>query len=333
MSHSDSTSDNQAQAPDGVGALIKLAGAREAVPPERLARARSHVHAHWQTAVRTRRSNTLSFNRQRLAVAATVLLAVGATLSLWRTTQLAEPSTVASVERVVGQVLVAGVPAQVGITLAPGTSIKTAANGRIAVRMPAGQSLRLDGGSRLSVSAGDQVALEAGAVYIDSAPELTTSSITVTTALGAARDIGTQFEVRLAAKELTVGVREGLVEVVRSGRKKQSVQGGEFLELAAEGQGQRHSVPGNDPRWDWVQRVAPEFELEGATLEDFLAWYARERGLRLRWEDAASQANARANTLHGSIAGLKLDETIDAVSRAAQFDYRVGDTTLWVTVR
>lgn len=333
MSHSDSTSDKETQAPDGIGQLIKLAGAREAVPPERLARARSHVHAHWQAAVCAQRPKAVSFNRPRLAVAATVLLTVGAVLSLWHTTKLTERSTLANVERVVGQVFVSGVPARVGATLALGTEIETTVDGRIAVRLPAGQSLRLDGGSRLSISTADQVALDAGAVYLDSAPELDAGSIIVTTPLGVARDIGTQFQVRLATTALIVGVREGLVEVARDGRENQSVQGGEFLELAAEGQGKRRSVASDDPSWKWVESVAPEFELEGATLEGFLNWYARERGLRLRWEDTASQANARANILHGSIADLNLDETIDAVSRTAQFEYRIGESTLWVTVR
>lgn len=317
---------------DDIGKLIQLAGPRAAVSPERLQRARARVHGHWRTSIEDQASKATWYTPS-VAVAAVVLLGMGALLLVWRTPGVSPPVTMAYVERVIGNVTISETSASPDQALAPNATIRTAADGRLALRLAGGQSLRVGGKTVLVVASAERVVLTSGAVYLDSDPGSAAGPVTIRTPLGVTRDIGTQFQVRLQDSALIVGVREGLVEISRSGRQQVSVPAGEFLELRATGNEQRHQIPGTDPRWDWVQEVTPEFHIEGATLAEFLAWYVRERGLRLLWHDKQSEQNAQDTRLRGSIEGLSLDEALQAVERTTGFEYRLEGDALQVTVQ
>lgn len=328
---SDLENANDEEKLDDVGRLIRFAGARESVSPERIERMRRNVHAHWQDVVRDQRRGRLGSGTWRFALAASLLLALGVSLVLPLMFESPAPLNMASVERVLGETSVAGRQTQVGAIIQPGQVIETAADGRIAVRLLGGQSLRLDHSTRLVAHTANHLALEAGAVYIDTVgPGL--EPVLVATAFGDAQDIGTQFQVRLAPGLLVVGVREGRVEVSRAQQSLPVVDSGTFLELSAAGNGNRRAVSGDDPDWRWVETVAPEFEINGATLTEFLLWYTRERGIELRWADNASKSAADRATLIGSIKGLTLDQALDTVSRISSFEYRLEQNAMWVSV-
>ncbi len=321
---------------DDIGRLIRLAGPREAVEPERYATAQAHVRAHWQATLAARRRD-----RRRLwqtAIAAGLLVALVVPLATLLTPRPAD-AVLATVERTTGSVVVvsgddtAGAAATVGTALPPGTSIETGPRGGLALRLAGGQSLRLDRSTRLAMHAPDRLSLDVGAVYIDTVPAHRPTPIAVQTALGVARDVGTQFQVRVGPDTLVVGVRDGLVEVTRPDGAAAAVDDGQFFTIAADGDTRRQAVPGDDERWNWVHELAPPFDIDGATLAAFLEWYAGERGLELKWTDARSASRARATVLSGSIEGMSLDEAIDVVRRIAEFDYRQDADTIEVTVQ
>lgn len=325
-----SGSDKRREA-DDVGELIKLAGPRAAVSPERFQRAKARVQEHWRETVEEQAPKPKWYTP--VALAASVLVGMGALLLVWQSGEISPGPAMARVERVVGGVTISGVPADLGTSIQYETTIRTAADGRLALHLPGRQSLRIGGDTLLVLTAPEEVALDKGALYLDSDPGIDAGAVTIRTPFGVARDVGTQFQVRVDAAALIVGVREGLVEVERSGRDQLSVPAGEFLELSLSGDEKRDEVSGTDPRWDWAEEVAPEFHIQDATLKEFLAWYTRERGLRLLWHDSRSEQNAQETRLHGSIAGLSLDEALQAVERIAVFDYEIEGDALRVNVQ
>ena len=318
---------------DDIGRLIKLAGARDAVPEECFARVREKVEAHWlgvvaeqQRGARTRRPGRL------LTMAAGLVLAVGIAVVLWTQVFVTPVIPLATVERFQGEVGIGNIAVTTGMNVHADTLIVTGDQGRVALRLAGGQSLRIDTGSKVSLRSPVHVALDSGAVYIDTAHASRTESMQVSTPLGSARDIGTQFIVRLVTGSLVVGVRQGQVEVTRAENQTHIIDKGYTVELAESGSMRKRPLRSEDPDWAWIETLATGFDIEKVSLEQYLQWYAGERGLQLQWTDKVSQSNARAATLSGSLEGTSLDEGLEIVKRVAPFEHRISDGELWVSV-
>jgi len=318
---------------DMIGRLIHLAGAREAVPPERFERVRQNVHSHWQQVVSERRPTRRLWRLKNIAVAASIILVAGVTFMIWNLEYQPALRPLASVDRVLGQVQIGDEYARKNSEICADTPIETGPDGRIALRMSGGQSLRIDSSSQVIVHSPDHISLEAGAIYIDTAYSENAKPILVSTPLGTAQDVGTQFQVRLTGMLLVVGVRQGLVEVSQSGQQNLSVNMGYYIELGANGEKAQHALQADAPDWAWIESVAPGFEIQGATLAQYLQWYARERGLELVWADAQSESTAGATLLSGSIEGSGLDEGLLLVKLIAPFEHRISSGRLWVKVQ
>jgi ferric-dicitrate binding protein FerR (iron transport regulator) len=314
----------QGETPDGIGAplgeplsvdpigeLVRLAGAREAVPRDRTVRVESVVHTAWAEAIAARR-------RQRLvvwgaaAVAAALAVAVG--VVFWPRTPVVGP-VVATVERVTeaaatglgGETAIR--PLAEGASLNLGSEVTTGREGRVAIRMQDGASLRLDVDSALTFLDADRVLLSAGAVYLDSEGG---RPVTVETPWGEVEEHGTQFEVRLTGESVRVRVREGAVNLAGSDGSWEAKAGAELL-LTASGRLSRGSVPFHGQAWHWVQEIAPPFELEGRSLADFLSWVGRETGWQIRWRDAGGPPAGIGASLHGSVEGMPPEQALAAV--------------------
>jgi hypothetical protein len=136
----------------------------------------------------------------------------------------------------------------------------------------------------------------------------------------------------VTGKTLVVGVRQGLVEVVQAGQEILTVNKGSFLELGASGEREKKPLQSGDPRWKWIEAVSPEFDIQDASLEEYLSWYANERGLDLVWSDNKSEHNARSAILTGSIAGTSLDEGLVIVKMVAPFERQVSGDRILVKV-
>jgi hypothetical protein len=317
---------------DDIGQLIKFVGAREAVPDERFERARRKVLGHWQTVFEEQRVEKHPRRYGVIAIAASVAVVVGMSFVIWNQFHVAPVDSLASVERVLGEVLVAGEVASSDSEIGADSSIVTDSDGRIALRMSGGQSLRVDSASHVILHSPGHVSLKAGALYIDTAFAIKENPILVSTPLGTAQDIGTQFQVRLLDEILLVGVREGLVEVTRPGGFGLSVNKGHFVELSDSSEQTERPLESGGPDWDWIETVVPEFDIDGATLERYLEWYAHERSLELEWANVASRTRAGATFLTGSIAGASLDEGLEIVQRISAFDYQLTGDTIRIRV-
>ncbi len=317
---------------DDVGRLIHLAGAREAVEKERFARVREDVHQHWRQVVTDHNRPNHLDHLGIMAVAASLVAVVGALLFISNVTSLRPGDTLANVERIVGDVKIAGRSIGPGSVIAADEIISTDENSRIALRLNGGQSLRINSSSRVTVHNANHLSLDLGAIYIDTAYALNRSPLVVTTPLGTAQDIGTQFQVQMTASKMVVGVRKGVVEVKTAGQPGLSVDSGQFVELDQSGQGAAKPLKKAGPDWDWVEKVVPGFDIEGATLEAYLEWYSNERALDLSWADPKSERKVQRTVLSGSIGGYSLDEGLKLVQQIAPFKYWISDGRLWVEV-
>jgi len=190
--------------------------------------------------------------------------------------------------------------------------------------------VRLDSETRVRLLSGPVLQLDRGAVYIDSDPgRPRRAAVEINTPMGLVRDVGTQFEVRLENTELRVSVREGLATLVRAGQTFTAPAGSRLL-VRAGGQVETSAAPSQGPDWDWVLAIAPPFDLEGRTLAQYLDWITRETGWRVDFADPAIARNASTIVLHGSIAGLRPDETPMAVLPTCGLSHRLTDGTLTI---
>jgi ferric-dicitrate binding protein FerR (iron transport regulator) len=295
---------------DGVAELVHGAGPRPAVPAAAAGRSRAVVHAAWRGEIRRRRA-------RRRALAAAIALPVLLTTALALREHAPRPpgDVIGTVARLTGETATAA-----GGILSPGAPVRigdeivTLANARLALALAGGRSLRLDGGTTARLGAGGAVDLSRGALYVDS-PAGSHGRARVRTPLGEAIEHGTQFEVRLAQGGVALRVRVGEVEWVGRGGRR-GVAAGSGLFVAPSGVLRALTVDRAGEAWAWTWSAAPPFELEGATLAEFLAWFERETGRAVRLAPATAEA-ARRVRLHGALPALAPEAAIEMVARSS----------------
>jgi ferric-dicitrate binding protein FerR (iron transport regulator) len=309
-----------------ISRLLQLAGRRPAVPADAAARVHDAVRAQWKAAVMARRRRRMAAASVAAAVAIAAFLLVPGPPA-----PSPVPTHAAVVERVTGGGLsMVGAPAE---PLAPGGRVpveswlETARDGRASLRI-AGGGLRLDRDTRLEVLSPSSVWLERGGVYVESEGGASSAVLTIHTREGQVTHVGTQFQVRAAATGVRVHVREGRVFVLgRSGRHEATA--GTRLDVAGSSV-RRSDAPGHGAEWAWVEEAAPEYAIEGRSLDAFLRWASRETGLRVRFQDESLERAARDTVLHGSSRGLTASQAIEAVLPASGLASRRRGDTLWI---
>jgi len=214
-------------------------------------------------------------------------------------------------------------PLAAGERVRPASALRTAHDGRLALRLASGHSLRLDADTRLRWLDDGSLALDQGTIYLDSGiGAAERDPITVRTPLAVMQDIGTQFEVRVDDESTRVRLREGAVTVRLDGEVRE-VRAGHELELGADGSVTERTIPAFGPAWSWIAGITPIPELEGRTAHEFLSWFARERGYTLAFEDPTVARAADEITLGGTVRGLTLDQTLDAVLPSCRMIHRL----------
>jgi ferric-dicitrate binding protein FerR (iron transport regulator) len=322
---------------DGMARLLRLAGPRRPVPADRTARVRAAVHREWQTRVQQRSSRRRALTTAALLAAAVLVLVVARTRLLDEPATPAVGNVVAVVQRTEGEPRYVypdmpqpgASPGRVSThdSVRTGTWIETDARARVALRLMDGTSVRIDTGSRARLISSRMLELTAGSVYVDTGRE--TAGFEVITPLGTARDVGTQFEVRLGERTLRLRVRTGHVDL-RHGPHAVSARAGTEVTMAAEGPVSQQ-ISASGPEWDWAVSLAPPLEIEGVPLAAFLERLSREQGWTLRYADRTLAAEASGIVLHGSVAGLHPREALDVAVRTSGLVHRLRDGELVVS--
>jgi len=288
---------------DAIAALVRLAGRRPPVPEDAARRVREAVHDEWMAAI-GRRRRTLWIG------SAAVVAAVAATFAI---INLTTPATQPAAQRMV----VAGGQTNGAVIYA--NDVYEVANGDTASLAWGKATLRLDGGTRVRIASATELTLDRGAIYVDS----NHSGVIVHTPIGSVRDIGTQFEVRLAADRMRVRVREGRVDL-QHGAATHSAEAGVELDADARGGVTQHSIAKSGADWEWVLRAAPPIHLDGRTLSEVVASVTRDEGLKPVWSDQTAQ-NAVSIRLHGDVP-LTPEEALDTALVASGLTARTdGD--------
>lgn len=334
---------------DELEPLFGVAGRRPRLPEHELAPIRAAARDAWRKPLRRRATRRLV--GVGLGLAAGVLVAIGLLARGVRPVGTPAPvdaapaSLVGEVLVELGEVTVSGPDGAARAGLQAGSTVVTGSAGRAALRLSGGTSVRIDVDSRLRFETATLVALDRGAVYVDSDSRVAHAAIVVETPLGTVRHRGTQFEVRLldgpagssgssvrtedsaAAMALRVTVREGTLDVDHRGRRYQADAGAE-LTLRADGSVEQSIAPAHGAAWAWTQQAAPPFLIEGRTLAAFLDWVSREAALPWRYGDASLESIAGQTILHGSIAGLTPEQALSVVLPGCGLRYRRMDGSL-----
>jgi len=339
MSDHEGRTGDAARAADRIGALLRASGRRPAIPPVRAVRIEQTARAAWQETLVARARGRRLVAWTALAAAAVVVLGAGLILRP-RSIPAVLPEAIGRVELAMGEVWTS--PAGEGAAAAPralragdeiaaGSELTTAGDGRAALRLASGRSLRLDAGTRLRAISERTLILEQGAVYLDSggAARAAAWPVEIRTPLGEVRDLGTQFEVRMLEASLRVRVREGSVSVAGRGGTE-AIGAGEELTVDPDGRAARGRVDPFGTEWAWPESVARFGDLRGRSLKEFLDWYARERGVRLELAGEDLPSAAGTIILAGSIEGMTLEQAIDSVlaTTAMRREEREGSLTV-----
>jgi ferric-dicitrate binding protein FerR (iron transport regulator) len=316
--------------------LLRLAGARPAVPAHRAARVRADVRTHWRI---VRRRVVL-----RRGLSASVLLASAAALVLMIGRFTLVDRGMAPPDEVVAVVeQIDGLPQRMADTsdgpararLSPNDAIRTGewietdTRARVALRFADGTSVRLDVGSRARPLSSSVLELSAGAVYVDTGRER--GRFEVRTVVATARDVGTQFEVRLLDRSVRLRVRTGVVELKDAARSLTGRAGTEITLTDTTAVSRPIGAHGSE--WEWISRVSPLVDIEGMALSGFLERVAREHGWTLHYADRALAKEASGIILHGSVTGLPAREAVDVAIATSNLRYRLDNGELVVLRR
>ncbi len=320
-----------------IGQALRSAGRRPEPPREALLSVRSAVEAQWRE-VLALRSQRRRWARIGVSVAAAVVLAAGG-LWLYVSPQtagekMAEVSiAVGSVQQKNGtwgrwQPVTRNQPLWVGAVVA------TASDGRAALQLADALSLRLDHDTRVVLTDARHVTIESGAVYLDSGVTLQpeTERLQIMTPAGGIRHVGTQYQARVATVGVSIAVREGRIELSPAAGATQRAAAGEQMMVSPAGTVQRSRISPYDASWDWAAATAPEFNIDGRPLAEFLAWVGRELGRRVMFASPESEAEASRVLLSGSIAGLAPEDALTAVLPTTPLRGELRDGQLLVSI-
>jgi ferric-dicitrate binding protein FerR (iron transport regulator) len=312
---------------DEVARLVRLAGTSGPIAAERLARMRTAVYGAWRDEYVARRRRWLTVS-VLLAVAAALVVAFATWRPIRTPAPVPAPVLVAHIDRATGS----SAPLTAGGAVMSGWTVTTSA-GTLAMTLTSGVRLRLDASSSARLDSATDVALERGAVYVDSVGAHPTppgaSAISIHTAAGLVRDIGTQFEVRLAGAGMRIRVRDGEVRVTDANGADARAGAGEELFARPDGSDRsigRRPIAATGSEWAWAERAAPQFSVKGKTLGAFLDWVSHEGAWTVTFADSRFAKTARAFVLDGrpdSLKGLTPAEALDVVLPTCGLRHRI----------
>lgn len=219
-------------------------------------------------------------------------------------------------------------PLALGEPLRVGDKLK--ARGAALIVLAEGGTLRIGADTTLRVEATAQLALESGRIYVDKpSGAATPNSLRVATRQGLVEHLGTEFEVVGDDRIVRIRVREGQVRF-SGATGVLVVPAGMELRASVGGQVTQRPVPTFGREWQWTAELAPEFSVEGRSLDDYLQWISRELGRAVVFADAEARDSARSTILHGSVRSPATLDALAEVLSSTSLTYELADGTIRV---
>ena len=317
--------DRRADGSDEIGRLIAAAGKRPAPSAQMHQAVRTAVEQAWSEAVSRGR-----FRRRSLWLAAAATIGAIAFSLFWlglRQPVAADSDATLLAAR--GEVTVRATGDRqlivAGSRLPVGTTVRTAPSGFVLLTV-ASVSMRVGPDSAVRIGRAGHVRLREGRIYAETAGTGAGGPpLVVQTPFGRVSHLGTQFQVEVSSSAMDVSVRSGRVRVAESDAREQTLTQGEGVQVLSGGEVRRMRVAPYGASWAWADALVPDFPIDGRPLSEFLAWYARETGLRLVLVGADAASAVEHTILSGTIAGLTPDQALAAVMATTGLDY---DTTV-----
>ena len=325
--------------------LFRLASSRPEPPEADVRQVRDAVHGEWQAVTGARRW-------RRRAVVLAAAAGVVLTISMVLVNQRPEPTVpeldiMARVERISGQVQVfaqasggdgAALAAQMPVYV--GQTLRTGGDSGISLRLNGGISLRLDQQTVVVLDDGEGIELRSGRVYVDtqspgSAAPDPGRELLIHTDLGVISHLGTQYMVLRSGDWLRVGVRQGGVRIDDAGEGDTAsviVPTGQELSLDHAGEQVLAPLNAYGPEWLWAEKLAPEFDLDGRTMAEFLDWVASETGLDVAYQSDSVRSLAEQTMLHGQV-DLPATEALQLVLMTSDFSAEIRDGVIEVNTK
>ena len=322
---------------DEVALLVRLAGptgSTGSIAVERVARVRTAVHGAWRDEYVARQARKRSGAAgSRSPCCSPRRLPSSSRLRFGVRSARRHRYLVAHVDQIMGQATGSPAPFTAGGAVMSGSTVTTS-DGTLAMTLTSGVHLRLDASSTARVDSATDVALERGAVYVDSAGAHPTqpgaSAISIHTPAGLVRDVGTRFQVRIEARldglGMRIRVRDGQVRITDANGVNDRADAGEELLVNPDGSLGRRPIAATGTDWAWAERAAPPFSVDGKTLGAFLDWVSREGAWTVTFADRRLSEAARTTVLHGRpdlLKGLTPAEALDVVLPACRLRHRV----------
>ena len=153
--------------------------------------------------------------------------------------------------------------------------------------------------------------------------------MSVRTWAGTIDHVGTEFEVLSNQQVVRIRVREGRVQL-RSESGRTLLDAGTQLTANADGSVVRKGIESYGEDWSWVAQLAPDYEIEGQPLLNFLQWAARELGRPVKFSDPHAREVAEHTILHGSVKGREPMDALSTVLSTTSLTYEIRGDTIWI---
>jgi ferric-dicitrate binding protein FerR (iron transport regulator) len=294
---------------EAIEALLRKAPPRPAPSEEAMADVRDAVRAEWRATSGRRRARRRLVS---LAVAATVILAVGFTVNFLRVPS-AVPIPVATIEKSSGSIHLVGEQAVLHETrdlaeLTTGQTLLTGPNSAAAIAWNNGGSLRIDEDTRVEFLSVDEIALRSGRVYFDSQPSTLQAGITQSSAAsfairtdqGVVKHVGTQYMTGINGGAVTISVREGQVRIENDYQQATAVAGMQVT-MVGNSQPTYANVSCHGDNWHWVEQMAPAIDIDQRSAYEFISWVGRESCLEVRFVSDAVERRAHETIMAGTV--------------------------------
>lgn len=202
--------------------------------------------------------------------------------------------------------------------------------GAALILLTQGGTLRIAAGSVIGMETASQLQLERGAIYVDKPVGLSSSArLRVATRAGLVEHLGTEFEILSNDQFVRIRVREGQVRFSGASGVQLASAGTQLL-TTSDGQVTRQPVPTYGSDWQWTAALAPEFAVEGRTLDDYLQWISRELGRPVVFADVRARESAQHTILHGAIHSPATLDALAEVLSSTSLTYELADGVIRV---